>query len=160
LIAKTKRNLNARTGPKGSSLLHAAAWSNAPASLTVLSQLVRAGVNVELKRRSDGHTALIVACDGKFDLKVEVLLQGGASVHTRRQDVGGTALHYAAMSNSEKCIEILIDAGADIESKISVGMTPLYAAATHSSWKSISFLIEKGARIEPRVRRAYTDTSS
>ena len=122
-------------------------WFAAYDTASMVSALIKAGVDVNLKGRL-GHTALHEAMH--LDLEVvSILLEAGADVNVKGYE-GRTALNEFCIHHKDiSKISALVKAGTDLNSRDNKGRTALMQVVMHSdhntALKNVSFLIDAGA---------------
>ncbi|KAF5606451.1 ankyrin repeat [Fusarium subglutinans] len=75
-----------------------------------------------------GHTALHLACQGRWSLVAILLARNGADIDARARN-GSTPLHYAAKGSHLLITKFFVTYGAEVNVKDAAGMTPAMWAA-------------------------------
>jgi len=94
----------------------------------LVTLLLDAGADVHGPAGACGQVPLHVACQGRNDPLVQLLIRHGADVCIRDGE-GNSPLHHCAASGGVEVIQRLVDAGADVHMKNREGCTPLHFAA-------------------------------
>ena len=115
-----------------------------PLSLSLLSELVARGADVNAAAGRDGRSPLMAAVARGNRGAVEILLAAGAAVEAVDRD-GYRALHFAAMTGESALISVLIRAGAAVEPRAERGDTALGLAAAQSQVDAVLALLSAGA---------------
>ena len=128
--------------------LHMAAengWSE------VVEKLISTGIDVNLRDRSFGATALLSATAGGFEPVVRSLLRAGADVNVRDR-LGLTPLHFAALAGNIAAARQFLRMGADpnAQAQGDKNNNPMHHAAIMDSSEIIKLLHENGALIDQR----------
>ncbi len=118
--------------------------------LDTVKILVDAGAKVNVKRNSDGETALMLAIRENPTI-AHVLLDKGASVNDRRLD-GLTALMLAAKAGEESVVKKLISYGAAVNVKTDFGWTALMAAVYSGSLGTVAALLNARAEVNAKTQ--------
>jgi ankyrin repeat protein len=113
-----------------------------------LRRALQQGFDMETKQKSDGMTALNLACwKGHFDM-AQVLLEAKADVNTTGND-GKTPLMGASGSGNEAMLHLLLEHGADSNMKDNCGHNAI-SYAQHNNHEGITTTLEvrekRGAR--------------
>lgn len=87
-----------------------------------------ASLDVNYASRSQGATALLIACTGGHERYLGSLLKSGADPHLAMK-AGASPLYMAAQEGHLDCVQILLEHGADPQQTMSAGATPLFIAA-------------------------------
>jgi ankyrin repeat protein len=128
----------------GWTVLHYAALGGHPA---IVARMLRMGLGVNDRVRSDGMTALAMAAvRGHTDL-IRLLLALHADL--RIPDFGGnTPLLHAYLRGRTEAMRLLIASGADVNAASRPGWTPLMAAAWEGYADIVELLLKHGARTQ------------
>ncbi|KAF5973492.1 ankyrin repeat protein [Fusarium bulbicola] len=86
------------------------------------------------------HTALHLACQGRWSLEAILLARKGADIDARARN-GSTPLHYAARASNMLITEFLITSGAEVNVKDAAGMTPAMWAALKGRKNVLEYLL-------------------
>jgi len=120
-------------------------WAAANGNTKTVTLLLQHGdADVECQRTSDGCTALLVACQGRFHNVVLELLRAGANVNSPTKD-GRTPLMAAARSNSTSVATLLLRSQADINWQDGSGRTALHESAQHGHVAMVRLLVDNDA---------------
>lgn len=109
----------------------------------VLTQLIRAGADVNKREACWGYTPLVRAMHDRNIKAFRILLKAGASVD--KKGAFQAPLHYAAQKGLDKFARLCIAAGAKIDQRDGSGNTPLVWAATMGQVKMVKLLLKAGA---------------
>ncbi len=115
-----------------------------PLSLSLLSELVARGADVNAAAGRDGRSPLMAAVARGNRGAAEILLAAGAAVEATDRD-GYRALHFAAMSGRSELVPVLARAGATVEARAERGDTALGLAAAESQVDAVLALLAAGA---------------
>nr|WP_306800213.1 ankyrin repeat domain-containing protein [Endozoicomonas sp. YOMI1] len=110
--------------PKLSKDLCAAAMKD---DIDELKRLISRTVNVNIKDKKDGKTALHYAAEKGSKKCLEHLIKEKADIHCT-DNSGKTALHFAAENGHTECLKYLISEGADINRTDKDGKSVLHYA--------------------------------
>ena len=108
---------------------------------------------VNMPRRRDGATPLIIASQEGYKEIVEYLLGAGANVNGANATLGTVPLGYAIMSDEagtaqhDSIVHTLLDAGANVNAVTKGGSTPLMVAAEEGKDNIVRALLDKGANV-------------
>jgi ankyrin repeat protein len=133
-------------------LLHLAVGNRLPAAL--LSQLIKAGGNVDASDAS-GRTALCVASRNGDADAMRVMLDAGGSFQPDNE--GETLLHALVRSWSRNlgAVDLLLGRGADIDAKSDLNYTPLHIATLAEHQEYAIYLVQKGANVNAEDKGGY-----
>lgn len=112
------------------------------------------GINVNVKGKASGKTALMLASDRGEAGLVNRLIKLGAKVNDINDD-GWTALHVAALRNHVDVTSVLIRGNSDLDFTDSFGHSPLHVACSKGSAEVIQLLIEAGCNLKGLDRDGY-----
>ena len=121
----------------------------------IVEQLIREGVNINIKNEEDGYTPLHYALFYKYYDVAELLIENGSDVNSLSKNLL-TPLHFATSFNSLDMVKILCKKGANLNiisgnnEKILLGnnnKTPLELAVLSKNLNMIKCLIGRGADI-------------
>ncbi|MDJ0607941.1 MAG: ankyrin repeat domain-containing protein [Kiloniellales bacterium] len=115
-----------------------------PLSLSLLSELVARGADVNAAAARDRRSPLMAAVARGNRGAAEILLAAGAAVESVDSD-GYRALHFAAMTGESALVSVLTRAGAAVEARAERGDTPLGLAAAESQVDAVLALLAAGA---------------
>jgi ankyrin repeat protein len=130
----------------------------------IVRELLKRGVNVNLRKRARSYTALSFALENGHREMALLLLENGADVNlkydtaVRRTRMAGgvtmgsiekgiTLLMYAAANEDIELVQILLDHHADINAFDDSGATPLLWALFEGKVESAQLLIRRGAEV-------------
>jgi Ankyrin repeats (3 copies)/Ankyrin repeat len=120
-----------------------------------VKMLIKSGINLNIKYKFYGWTALHYAVEfGKLDI-VKALINAGADLNTRNI-YGRTALHLAACGIKLDIVKALINAGADLNAKEEDGWTALHLAACYGNLDIVKALINAGADLNTQTSYGRT----
>ena len=108
-----------------------------------VKDLIKAGVNVNLRSSSEDTVLIIAAWEGYTDV-AEQMIAAGAKLNLKNK-MGETALHVAAARGNTEVFEKLVAAGAWIDTKDYRKMTPLMDAAFFGNIDIVKRLLALGA---------------
>ena len=131
----------------GTALHEAVRRSNNIQADGVISLLIEAGANLEIKD-NNGYTPLMRANEYGNQHVVSHLVEEGAKVNNQTNGSGFTALHLAAERGYSSIPWIpmsLLKGGADVNIKDNAGKTALHFAAKKGHMEIVSLLINAGA---------------
>ncbi len=100
----------------------------ASGNIEVVTQHLKAGVDVDAKEQQGGSTPLLVAAIFGRGEAATLLIEKGANVNAKSND-GATALHGAAFFCHSDIVKLLLGKGAEINAKNVRGQTPFDAVA-------------------------------
>lgn len=119
-----------------------------------LRDLIKAGINVSKREKTEGWTPLMHAAMGGHASCVAVLLEAGAVVNCKDSD-GWTALMHAAMNGHVDCLDCLLSFGAEVNGYSDLGGTALMNAAAEGHIECLRILVAAGADIELQDSEGY-----
>ena len=90
----------------------------------------------------DGMTALHVACQGRSDHLVALLLKHGAATSVAEQNDGNTPLHVACKQASPRSVRSLLAHGADAAARNNGGETPIQLACKRGGLDCVRPLLD------------------
>lgn len=125
----------------GKTLLHRAVEKNL---LGVVTRLLQAGANPDIREEQNQATALLSASFMKNHLIVQALINADAALDTQ-SNAGNTALTYAAGNNDIATLNLLLAAGANPDIQNGDGITALYNATQKKNNATIKALLDAGA---------------
>ena len=97
--------------------------------------------------QADNITLLMLACELKNDILVNLLIKNGANVHLKNSK-GQTPLMYACGKRpTERTANVFIDAGAKVNAKDLEGKTALMLACKNLDVNTVKWLILEGADV-------------
>jgi hypothetical protein len=108
---------------------------------------------VNIPRRRDGATPLIIASQEGYKEIVEYLLGAGANVNGANEILGTVPLGYAIMfeeagtAQHDSIVHTFLDAGANVNATTKDGGTPLMIAAGKGKDNIVRALLDKGADV-------------
>jgi len=112
----------------------------------VVTLLLNAGAEVDVKVTPSGMTALMYAAMFGSTETIKLLLNGGAFV--KEQDITDcTALHFAATRGELEAIHLLLNNGADVNVNSGIYGCPLHSTARGGNPAAVSLLLQNGADI-------------
>jgi ankyrin repeat protein len=127
---------------EGWTVLHYAALGGHPA---IVARMIRMGLGVNDRIRSDGMTALAMAAVRGHTDVIRLLLAQHADLSI--PDFGGnTPLLHAALRGRTEAVRLLIATGADVNLASRPGWTPLMAAAWEGHADIVKLLLKHGAK--------------
>lgn len=130
-----------------SSGFHSAAISG---NMEKLRDILRTGVDINLKHEPTGRTALMMALHKNNHKCVKYLLDNKADVNVHDCD-GFTAIHHAATRDLPECIDLLLIYDSKINTFSSnatwISRTPLMMAIASNSHRAIESLVHHGANL-------------
>ena len=138
----------------GDTCLHYAAKYNC--CTDVYREICSHGVDVNIINKKN-VTALMLACEERNKIAVNVLFNTGADPNIADDDGGDTCLHYAAQNNC--CIEGLLaimNYAADVNEANMNNTTPFMIACTKCNKDAIIVLLNAGA--DPNIADGNGDT--
>jgi len=114
--------------------------------LEIVKELIKAGVNLNIKEEKDGKTALMFTVHkGQLQI-VKELIKAGVDLNIKDDRYGDTALLYAIKNNKRFIAEELIKAGTDINIKYLDERTALIFAIQFNNHPNIvKLLLDAGA---------------
>jgi ankyrin repeat protein len=124
-----------------------------------VQELLKKGVDVNIREKTVGSTPLIVACSMEgTDEIVELLISKGAEVNVKGSYDGRTPLIWAA-ANSKKAVELLLAKDADVNAKGVDGMTAIIQSIFGNLYGSVTtevcdLLLKEGADINVQLTGA------
>eukprot|EP00752_Nemacystus_decipiens_P008810 g7862.t1 len=120
-------------------------WAVAEGHVPLVESLLAAGVNITVRRRSDGGAALHIAAGGGHDNIVSTLLRKGAYKNVL-DNKGTTPLLWATAAGHLATVETLLAAGANFNLRSrDDGFSALHLAAGQGYHKIVSALLRRGA---------------
>ncbi|RGP71794.1 ankyrin repeat [Fusarium sporotrichioides] len=127
----------------------ALAWTIIQKQTELVKDIVKDGVNIDLRTGPSQTAALHVAAYvGSCEI-ISILKDAGASL--KEKDVSGfTTLHYAAYNGRHEAAELLCDLGADTKCRSNDRSTPLHGAARGRSTKIIQLLFDRNFDVDCR----------
>jgi ankyrin repeat protein len=142
-------NLSFADNPKP--LLVAAAYG----AVSIVSQLLARGAEIDARNQDDGFTALHYAVYDNSIPMMNELLKYKLNLNLLNSD-GCTPLHMAVIEGRDKSVAVLIDAGADINLPMKNGQTLLHLALENDDRDLVVDLINRGANINAPDSRGVT----
>ncbi len=118
-------------------------------NLAVVETLLTAGVDVHIRRPSDGFSALDFASLVGWVSILQALVRYGANVNSCCSD-HFSALHVAASNGQAGAVDALVEAGADIDLRSNDGRRPLSCAAGDGIVNAVLALLHHGASVDAR----------
>ena len=91
--------------------LHHAACSNEEDAVTIVSELIRGGADVNAKIEATGVTPLHLAAECNAFLVIQALVNAGADINAKNVN-GGMPMDVAVNCNANETIDVLVQAGA------------------------------------------------
>jgi|GEM_PF-3753063 len=119
--------------------------------LTILTDLLAYGANIEHKNEHTKATALIVSVKNEEIQTVELLLRHHANTQVYDED-GWMPLHCAAEKGSIAILKCLLNNGATVFDETEDGISALVAAAEENKTETVVCLLDQGADISPLVK--------
>jgi ankyrin repeat protein len=125
-------------------------------SLENVTALLDAGARVDLVRRPDGWTALMIAAwSGRTDVAALLIERGARVNEANHRDsmpayAGFTPLFLAVARGRVETARMLLDKGANVNAADGAGRTPLIEAAAQGDEEMVRLLLANGA--DPRAR--------
>ena len=106
-------------------------------------------VNVNIKNKKDGSTALMSALKLDYSKIVEMLLEHGADVNEKDNN-GTTALMLSVNDVMiwRETVKMLLEHGADVNEKDNNGYTALMLSVNDDNVKTVKMLLEHGADVD------------
>jgi ankyrin repeat protein len=156
LQAMIKDNPDLINGQSGNSIpLIDAATAN---HLAVTRFLLDNGADVNIRRQSDGRTALNEAAELGYKEMAELLLDHGADVNETRPNYTDRMppLDLAAKHGYKAVAEVLLAHHADVNVKNQEGKTPLHFAVENGFMAVAELLVTNGADINARTGAGQT----
>ncbi|WP_461204873.1 ankyrin repeat domain-containing protein [Clostridium sp. DL1XJH146] len=112
----------------------------------VMKKAIESGINVDIKNKSNGKSALFYAIETKYnDECVDYLLQAGANPNIT-DNKGRTPL-FEAVKKSRKKYDLIVNKTEDINHQNLEGVTPLMVAAKYMPTNTIHDLLDRGANV-------------
>ena len=116
----------------------------------IVEILIKAGVDVNKGKETDGSTPLMLASENGHHTTVVLLLKNGAVVDKEDRLHGWTALLEACTGAHFEVVEELVKGGADVNKASPEGSTPLLMAVNNSEVEVllidvVQFLLNAGA---------------
>jgi hypothetical protein len=126
-------------------------------SLDILTEIISAGADLNVRYGADGMTALFMAVSGRWLAGVTRLIEAGADVNVRTTD-GRTAVCEAVSLWSGKIVlNPLIEAGGDVNVRLSDGRTLLQFTFEKGDYELVERLLSAGADPLPAFSNAKLD---
>lgn len=128
--------------------------------INIAKTLIKAGVNVNAKRKINNETPLYNAIflDAPKE-NVELLLKSGARVDVRYGRLN-TILHVTIDSNRDDDIfQMLVNAGADVNAQNGLGETPLMTAILERRKDNKINILLASKKIKLEIKGEYGDTA-
>lgn len=129
-------------------------WACQNGDIYVVQRLVKAGADINARRRDGNFTALGIAADKSHDEIVQYLLEQGAEVDVQDQDYG-TPLYIAAENGSLPIVQQLLEHRANINLSGGLHRRPLNAASYYGHLEVVQFLLQKGIEVDPEEEYRY-----
>lgn len=123
-------------------------------NLEALTALI-AGMDVNLRDKESGTTALEHAVRNANREMVQLLLYSGANVNARNPG-GGTVLMMLDDDATSDLIWDLINSGAEVNLEDDNGTTALMQAATSNNLEAVKTLLDAGAKVDARNKQWQT----
>jgi predicted LPLAT superfamily acyltransferase len=112
--------------------------------------LLEEGADVNMKRTSNGTTALSMASQNGHTEVVRLLLEKGADVNVKTTE-NSTALFIAAEKGQIDIVKLLLGKGADVNTKHTTGATALLQASAQGHAEIVRLLLKKGADVNVKI---------
>lgn len=123
--------------------------------IEVVKQILDAGMDINIRSRNRGRTALYVAVLGQQMDMVKYLLSRGADVKVADKE-GWQPIHGACAEGLLPFIQVLKDAGADLKATSYNGVTGLHAAAMRGQDQVTLELLTAGLSVNGYDFYGYT----
>ncbi len=126
--------------------------------LAVAKFLLENGADVNIRRQSDGRTALNEAAEHGYKGMAELLLDHGADANETRPNFTDRLppLILAAQHGFKAVAEVLLAHKADVNVRASGGETPLHVAVANGFMAVAELLLSHGADINARTTTGQT----
>ena len=116
-------------------------------NLKALERYIKKGVNVNIKDKRNGNTALINnSCYGNLEI-AKLLIDNGATIDIQNEDKE-TALIQSVFYNNLNMVKYLVENGADVNIQNDVDDTALLYAAYKGYLDIVKYLLNNGANID------------
>ncbi|MEP6636434.1 MAG: ankyrin repeat domain-containing protein [Acidobacteriota bacterium] len=122
--------------------------------LEALTALI-AGIDVNLRDKQSGTTALEHAVKNANREMVQLLLSAGANVNAKNAE-GETALMMLDDDATSDLVWDLLNAGADVNLKNNTGATALMQAAVFNNLEALKALLDGGAEVNAKDKEGRT----
>lgn len=129
-------------------------WACQNGDIYVVQRLVKAGADINARRRDGNITALGIAASKAHDEVVRYLLEQGAEVDVQDQDYG-TPLYIAAENGCLPIVRQLLEHRANVNLTGGLHRRPLNAAAYYGHFEVVELLLQKDIEVDPEEEYRY-----
>jgi ankyrin repeat protein len=125
--------------------------------IDAVGDLLKQGADPNIRDKSSGLTALIMASGYGNTAIVKLLLDAGADVFAVDSRGGASALHKAIQGGSSEIVKMLLDAGAFVDwAACTTGHTPLMDALWFKRPDIVQLLLNRGAGMNLGTHYGFT----
>ncbi|MCJ1464534.1 hypothetical protein MMC07_003147 [Pseudocyphellaria aurata] len=123
-------------------------WACQNGDIYVVQRLVKAGADVNARRRDGNFTALGIAASNSHDEVVRYLLEQGAEVDVQDEEFG-TPLYIAAENGCLPIVRQLLEHRANVNLTGGLHRRPLNVAAYFGHLEVVQLLLQKDVDVDP-----------
>ncbi|MCJ1264014.1 hypothetical protein MMC22_003885 [Lobaria immixta] len=129
-------------------------WACQNGDIYVVQRLVKAGADINARRRDGNITALGIAASKAHNEVVRYLLEQSAEVDVQDQDYG-TPLYIAAENGCLPIVRQLLEHRANVNLTGGLHRRPLNAAAYFGHLEVVELLLQKDIEVDPEEEYRY-----